>query len=101
MGTANIVRTPQVRQRQSSLETFAEDYFRYENNNTFRIENCAVRYTQARNRPLLLLQEIANFRQQFARAVGFRDITVATGRMRFAVVAAQGIGSYRDNRNIF
>src|SRR6516225_8907744 len=48
-----------------------------------------------------LSQVLPNLRQQFARAVGFRDITVATGRMRFAVVAAQGIGSYGDNRNAF
>jgi hypothetical protein len=49
----------------------------------------------------LLGQVLPNLCQQFARAVGFRDITVATGRMRFAVVAAQGIGSDGDNRNVF
>ena len=32
---------------------------------------------------------LANFHQQFARAIGFRDITVATSRTRFVVVAAQ------------
>ena len=49
----------------------------------------------------LLGQVLTNLCQQFARAVGFRNITVATGRMRFAVVAAQGIGSDGDNRNVF
>ena len=48
-----------------------------------------------------LLQVLTNLGQQFARAVGFCDVTVATGRMRFAVVAAQSIGSYGDNRNAF
>ena len=49
----------------------------------------------------LLGQVLTNLCQQFARAVGFRDIGVAAGSMRFAVVAAQGIGSDGDNRNVF
>ena len=49
----------------------------------------------------LLGQVLTNLCQQFARAVGFRDIGVAAGSMRFAVVAAQGIGSDSDNRNVF
>ena len=59
------------------------------------------------NRPIpcaarsALLQVLTNLCQQFARAVGFCDVTVATGRMRFAVVAAQSIGSYGDNRDAF
>src|SRR6516164_7513517 len=47
----------------------------------------------------LLGQVLTNFRQQFARAVGLRDISVAAGRMRFAIIAAQSVGSYGDNRN--
>ena len=49
----------------------------------------------------LLRQVLTNHCQQFARAVGLGDVGVATGGMSFAVVAAQGIGSYGDNRNIF
>ena len=49
----------------------------------------------------LLGQVLTNLCQQFARAVGFRDIGVAAGSVRFAVVAAQGIGSDGDNRNVF
>src|SRR6516165_1869179 len=47
----------------------------------------------------LLGQVLTNFCQQFARAVGLRDISVAAGRMRFAIIAAQSVGSYGDNRN--
>src|SRR6516225_6630401 len=47
----------------------------------------------------LLGQVLTNFRQQFARAVGLRDISVAAGRMRFAIIAAQSVGSYGDDRN--
>ena len=48
-----------------------------------------------------LLQVLTDLCQEFARAVGFCDITVATSRMRFAVVAAQSVGSYGDNGNAF
>src|SRR6516162_7935976 len=47
----------------------------------------------------LLGKVLTNFRQQFARAVGLRDISVAAGRMRFTIIAAQSVGSYGDNRN--
>jgi hypothetical protein len=49
-------------------------------NITSWIENCAFRYTQARNRPQLLLEVMANFREQLARAKRFGHIIVTTRR---------------------
>jgi hypothetical protein len=40
----------------------------------------------------LLRQKLPDFGEQLPWAAGFRDVSVPTGRTRFAVVAAQSIG---------
>ena len=47
----------------------------------------------------LLRQILPNFRQQLARAVGFRHIVVTAGRASSFFLAAERIGGDRDDRD--
>src|SRR6516225_6889401 len=58
-----------------------------------------ARWTVHRKR--LLGQKFPDLGEKLSRAVGLGDVSVATGRIGFAVVAAQSIGGYNDNRNAF
>ena len=49
----------------------------------------------------LLRQILPNFRQQLARAVGFRHIVVTAGRASSFFLAAERIGGDRDDRDRF
>src|SRR6516164_4227728 len=46
-------------------------------------------------------QILPNFRQQLARAVGFRHIVVTAGRASSLFLAAERIGGDRDDRDRF
>jgi hypothetical protein len=77
----------------------AKDYIGIKRISHFWIENCAVRHAQARNRPQPLLEVMANFCQQLARAKRFRHIIITSRRPCFILFLAERIGGDRDDRN--
>src|SRR3954469_18559503 len=49
---------------------------------------------------LRLTQELVDLGEQLARAEGLRHITIAAGSLRLRLVAGEGVGGHRDDRDV-